>query len=190
MRRLTNKHITERLRKQTIRDNDCGMNHYKAFAATYATQHAVPALVKRQPTDDPPTLWKVMHHPEWEFEPHKEGDEFYKEGEYWVCDGKPSTPSAITSRIKEEATGGGHRFVMRPRSIFGKKGKRLKTGCSRNLDELRFGKVTGWTLPDDTRLQKDGWLVFKVEWDTDPSPLDLKYKNKGQKAITEMGGRD
>jgi len=135
------------------------MNHYKAFAATYATQHAVPALVKRQPTDDPPTLWKVMHHPEWEFEPHKEGDEFYKEGEYWVCDGKPSTPSAITSRIKEEATGGGHRFVMRPRSIFGKKGKRLKTGCSRNLDELRFGKVTGWTLPDDTRLQKDvGWF--------------------------------
>ena len=175
------------MRKQTIRDNDCGMNHYKAFAATYATQHAVPALVKRQPTDDPPTLWKVMHHPEWEFEPHKEGDEFYKEGEYWVCDGKPSTPSAITSHIKEEATGGGHRFVMRPRSIFGKKGKRLKTGCSRNLDELRFGKVTGWTLPDDTRLQKDGWLVFKVEWDTDPSPLDLKYKNKGQKAITEMG---
>ena len=35
------------MRKQTIRDNDCVMNHYKAFAATYATQHAVPGSVRR-----------------------------------------------------------------------------------------------------------------------------------------------
>jgi hypothetical protein len=144
------------------------------------SQHALLDCVystKRSQEEETTKLWKVMHHPEWAC--HKEGDEFYQMGEYWVCDGKPSTPSAIIRQIEVD-----HKFVMRPRSTFGKNGKKLKEGSVRDLDELRYGVVTGMTTPADKRLSDDGWMIFKVDWDMFPSPLDRKYKNRGQKAIT------
>ena len=123
-------------------------------------------------------LWKVMHHPEWGFNPHPEAPEFFELGEYWVCTGHSSTPKSTVDGIKI-----GHRFVLRPNTVIGKKGQKLKSMRPCDEDIYRFGTVRTKAMNVGGELGRKGWMKFKVDWE-ESIPYNGKYTNKAQKTIT------
>ena len=123
-------------------------------------------------------LWKVMHHPEWEFEKHAEAPEFFELGEYWVCTGHASTPKSTVDEVHV-----GDRFVIQPRTTIGKRGKKVKNTCPCAKDIYRFGTVRSEAMNVGEELGRKGWMKFKVDWD-ESIPYNGMYKNKAQKTIT------
>lgn len=123
-------------------------------------------------------LWKVMHHPEWGFNPHPEACEFFELGEYWVCVGHPSTPKSTVDEVNV-----GDRFVIQPKTTIGKRGKKVKKPCPCDKDIYRFGTVRSKAINVGGDLGINGWVKFKVDW-TESIPYNGRYKNSGQKTIT------
>lgn len=117
-----------------------------------------------------------MHHPEWGFNPHPEAREFFELGEYWVCAGHPSTSTSVVDSVNI-----GDRFVVQPKTMFGKRDKKVKNPCPCAKDIYHFGTVLSKPTPEE--LARKGWMKFNVDW-TESIPYNGKYKNKGQKTIT------
>ena len=176
------------------------VTNYGDFAEAYERQRS--ASPKRKPRTPSPTnerqperhperfqkvlktsqqaskLWKVMHHPEWEFNPHAEAPEFFELGEYWVCAGHVSTPASTVDEVDV-----GDRFVIQPKTTVGKRGKKVKHPCPCAKDIYRFGTVRTKAMNVGGELGRKGWMKFKVDWQ-ESMPYNGRYKNSGQKTIT------
>ena len=130
------------------------------------------------PTPSPPTIWKIMHHPEWM--PNPEEEDMIRSQEYWMYP-NPSTPLSAIQSIEL-----GDEIYMQIKTMIGKTGRRLSRETNKNY--LRRGKVImaphERSNPCDT---KDGWRCMKIDWTDEIIPKEnCIYKNAPLKTITRQ----